>query len=287
VKTIFSLTFLALFVFALVALPQQAQAADKDCEALMKQIDGLADKLAESSERLGKEEQMLETAEKEGHHEARNTLQNTIPINKSTNRENKVKIDNLLDKLCACCTKKAGNTAMAQGGDKECQALMKQINDLVDRLAESSERLGKEEQMLETAEKEGHHEARNTLQNTIPINKSTNRKNKVKIDNLLDKLCACCGKGEPSRPAQQPTPSTTDKVTNVLKTIGSSVNISIGGGHTSGHDEHHHGEDRHRTAEKVSTDKTKTHTTSPTTTRKTVTAGCKCHPCTCAPCTCH
>jgi hypothetical protein len=97
-------------------------------------------------------------------------------------------------------------------------------------------------------------------------------------------ICPTC---PPSRMAQQPTPSTTDKVTDVLKTIGSSVSIGIGGGHTSGRDEHHHGEDRHRTAEKVSTDKTKTHTTSPTTTHKTVTSACKCHPCNCAPCNCH
>ena len=76
---------------------------------------------------------------------------------------------------------------------------------------------------------------------------------------------------------------------NVLKTIGRSihVDIGIGGGYTSGHDEHHHGEDRHRTADKVSTDKTKTHTTSPPATHKAVTSACKCHPCTCSPCTCH
>jgi len=86
----------------------------------------------------------------------------------------------------------------------------------------------------------------------------------------------------------QPTPSTTDKVTDALRTIGNSVSIDIGGGgYSSDHDERHHGEDRHRTADKVSTDKTKTHKTSPTTTHKTVTSACKCHPCTCSPCTCH
>ena len=91
------------------------------------------------------------------------------------------------------------------------------------------------------------------------------------------------GKAQPA-----PTPSTTDKVTDALRTIGSSVSIGIGGGgYSSGHKEHHHGEDRHRTADKVSTDKTKTHKTSPTTTHKTVTSACKCHPCTCSPCTCH
>jgi hypothetical protein len=93
-----------------------------------------------------------------------------------------------------------------------------------------------------------------------------------------------CPKCPPSGTAQQPTPSTTDKVTDVLKTIGSSVSIGIGGG---GGDRRHSGEERHRTADKIPTDKTKTHTTSPTTTHKTVTAGCKCHPCTCSPCTCH
>jgi len=84
-------------------------------------------------------------------------------------------------------------------------------------------------------------------------------------------------------------PKCSNTTENVLKTIGRSihVDIGIGGGYTSGHDEHHHGEDRHRTADKVSTDKTKTHTTSPTTTHKAVTSACKCHPCTCAPCTYH
>jgi ribosomal protein L39E len=97
-------------------------------------------------------------------------------------------------------------------------------------------------------------------------------------------VCPTC---EHNQTAQAPAPSTTDKVTDVLKTIGSSVSIGIGGGRSGGGDHRHGGEDRHRTADKVSTDKTKTHTTSPTTSKKTVTAGCKCHPCTCSPCTCH
>jgi hypothetical protein len=99
--------------------------------------------------------------------------------------------------------------------------------------------------------------------------------------------CPSPGKAQP-----QPTPSTTDKVTDVLKTIGSSVSIGIGGGiGGGGEDRHgHHGEGGHRTAEKVRTgDKSRT-TSKKTTTgtgHKTVTAACKCHPCTCAPCTCH
>ena len=92
-------------------------------------------------------------------------------------------------------------------------------------------------------------------------------------------------------PPPTPTPSTTDKVTDVLKTIGGSVSIGIGGG---GGEHHRHeegksrGEDRTRTADKVKTDN-KLHPTSKqtTSTHKTVTAACKCHPCTCSPCTCH
>jgi len=94
-----------------------------------------------------------------------------------------------------------------------------------------------------------------------------------------------CPKCEPKRTAQQPTPSTTDKVTDALKTIGSSISIGIGGGGTvRGHDRHDRikGEDRTRTAEKLKT-ADKSHTTSKpkTTSGKTVTAACKCHPCTC------
>jgi hypothetical protein len=100
-----------------------------------------------------------------------------------------------------------------------------------------------------------------------------------------------CPKCEPKRTAQQPTPSTTDKVTDALKTIGSSISIGIGGGGTvGGHDRHDRikGEDRTRTAEKLKT-ADKSHTTSKpkTTSGKTVTAAYKCHPCTCSPCTCH
>jgi uncharacterized coiled-coil protein SlyX len=210
VKTTFSLPFLALLVFALVALPQQAmaQSSDKECEALMTQIDRLADKLAEAGQGLGNAEGHLDKAEKDlqehgWHAESKQSLENSI----------------------------------------------------------------------------------SSLKNTIASRKSTISKLKLSIANLVEKLCACCGKGEPSGPAQQPTPSTTDKVTDILKTIGGSVSIGVGGGRG---DHRHTGEDRHRTADKVSTDKTKTHTTSPTTTgHKTVTGGCKCHPCTCSPCTCH
>src|SRR2546427_2559667 len=82
----------------------------------------------------------------------------------------------------------------------------------------------------------------------------------------------------------------TDKVTDALKTIGSSISIGIGGGGTvGGHDRHDRikGEDRTRTAEKLKT-ADKSHTTSKpkTTSGKTVTAACKCHPCTCSPCNC-
>jgi hypothetical protein len=99
-----------------------------------------------------------------------------------------------------------------------------------------------------------------------------------------------CPKCEPKRTAQAPTPSTTDKVTNVLRTIGGSVSIGIGGGGGGGHDHHGRvrGEDRTRTGDKVHTD-SKTHTIGKTSssTHKTVTAACKCHPCTCSPCRCH
>jgi len=86
-------------------------------------------------------------------------------------------------------------------------------------------------------------------------------------------------------PCPPPGQATSDTLKKVFDSV--HIGIGIGGGYSSGHDERHHGEDRHRTAEKVSTDKTKTHKTSPTTTHKTVTSACKCHPCTCAPCTCH
>src|ERR1700737_3242231 len=131
---------------------------------------------------------------------------------------------------------------------------MKQINDAVDRVAEVSERIGKVQQKVEDSG------SNPTREHTLQTDKATLKKTKVQIDQLLDKLCACCGK-KAAQTAPTPTPSTTDKVTDILKTIGGSVSIDVGGG---GGDHRHHGEDRHRTAEKVPTDKTKTHTTSPT-----------------------
>src|SRR5207237_7677971 len=77
-----------------------------------------------------------------------------------------------------------------------------------------------------------------------------------------------CPKCEPKRTARAPTPSTTDKVTDALRTVGSSISIGIGGGTGGGHDHRHdrvRGEDRTKTAEKLRTDKTHT-TKTPTST---------------------
>jgi len=92
----------------------------------------------------------------------------------------------------------------------------------------------------------------------------------------------------PAGAQQAPTPSTTDKVTDSLKTIGSSIGIGIGGGGSSEHRHHDRvrGEDRTKTAEKLSDHKTRT-TKTPTSSGKTITSACKCHPCTCSPCKCH
>jgi hypothetical protein len=269
---------------------ERAIAQDKECQSLMKQIDDLVDRVAQVSERIGTVECRMEhqgdmspdTIQKNKH---------TLETDKSTLRTNKATIDKLLDKACTCCAKKSPGPASAQR-HKECQALMKQIDDLVDRVAGVSERIGTVECRMEhqgnmspdTIQKNKH---------TLETDKSTLRTNKATIDKLLDKLCTCCARETGA--AQQPTPSTTDKVTDVLKTIGSSVSIGIGGGiGGGGGDRHgHHGEGGHRTAEKVGTgDKSRTtSTTSKKTTtgtgHKTVTAACKCHPCTCAPCTCH
>jgi hypothetical protein len=173
----------------------------------------------------------------------------------------------------------------ATAQDKECEALMKKIDEGVDRVAQTGERIGKVEHMIESFG--GTPKGLETAKHALETDKSTLRKDKLTIANLVEKLCECCaGK---ARTAQQPTPTPGQATSDTLKKVFDSVHIGIGigGGYSSGHDEHHHGEDRHRTADKVSTDKTKTHTTSPTTTHKTITAGCKCHPCTCSPCTCH
>ncbi len=196
--------------------------------------------------------------------------------------------------------------AVAQG-DKDCEALMKQIDGVADKLAEASQHLGEAEARLDVAEGhlksdliQSHPEQRksiensiNGLKNSIASLKSSIPKLKLSIANLVEKLCACCGKKSEhaSKSQPRPTPSTTDKVTDVLRTIGSHVSIGIGGGTTGsgGHDHHDRvrGEDRTKTAEKLSDHKTHTTKTPSSTKGKTVTSACKCHPCTCSPCTCH
>src|SRR5260370_5009490 len=153
-------------------------------------------------------------------------------------------------------------------GHKDCDAIVKEIDGLTYQLETASTELRETEDELKNAPTAY---SRKKYQEAIESHKSQIRSIRHHILTLLDKLCACCGK-KSAGTAAVPTPSTTDRVTDVLKTIGSSVSIGIGGGHTSGHDEHHHGEDRHRTADKVSTDKTKKDKASPTTTHKTVTS---------------
>ncbi len=270
---------LGLIALTLALSPIAFAQGHKDCDAIARQVNDLVEKLPEVGERIGSVKGQLKNPAASS--ETLKSLQNTLKTDESTIRSLKATIDKLLSKFCACCSKKSG----ANGVGKECEGLMKQIDGLVEKLPDVGERIGSVKGQLKNPAASA--ETHNSLQNTLKTDELTVRSLKGTIDKLMNKLCACCGKGEPSRPAQQPTPTTTDKVTDVLKTIGSSVSIGIGGGYSSGHGERHHGEDRHRTADKVSTDKTKTHTTSPTTTHKTVTSACKCHPCTCAPCTCH
>src|SRR5438876_677788 len=124
--------------------------------------------------------------------------------------------------VCACLSVLPN---YARAADKDCEALMKQIDGLDGRVADASERLGEEEKMLEQAEAEtkaSHEESthqkwihtRDTLKETIEKNKSTIRKNESTIRLLLEKLCTCCSKDSEhvGKPPPTPTPSTTDKV---------------------------------------------------------------------------
>src|SRR5438874_5152654 len=222
-----------------IIVPQGAvQAADKECSALMKQVNDVVDRVARVSERIGAVEERIDRRE------AIEQNKQTVEKDKKTLRKDKVTIDNLADKICACCGK-TGPGATARPS-KECGALIKQVNDVVDRVARVSERIGAVEERIDRGE------AVEQNKQTVEKDKNTLRKDKVTIDNLLDKICACCGKK--SETTGQPTPSTTDKVTDALKTIGSSISIGIGGGTTDGgHDRHERvrGEDRTKTAEKL------------------------------------
>ncbi len=82
--------------------------------------------------------------------------------------------------------------AMAQDSNNDCKAIPKQINDLVDKVAEVSQRIGRVEYRVEN--KIGSTQSLETDKHTLETDKSTLRKSKLKIDNLLDQLCACCAK---------------------------------------------------------------------------------------------
>jgi len=267
-----TLAFLALAGFTGQTMAQ----SEKECQSLAKEIDDSVDKVARVAERMGTVEQWIEQGK------ALETNKSTLEKDKSTLRKTKLQVANLAENLCSCCGKKSSRSQR----HKECDALLKQIDDLVDKVARVAERMATVEQWIEQGK------ALETNKSTLEKDKSTLRKTKLQIANVAEKLCACCARETGT--TQQPTPSTTDEVTDALKTIGSSISIGIGGGSTGGHGRHDRitGEDRTRTADKLKTTE-KSHTTSTstpkktTTSGKTVTAACKCHPCTCSPCTCH
>src|SRR5438132_188717 len=105
----------------LSVLPNYARAADKECHSLMKQINDAVDRVAEVSERIGKVQQKVEDSG------SNPTREHTLQTDKATLKKTKVQIDQLLDKLCDCCSKKSAQTNPARPG-KECHSLMKQIS---------------------------------------------------------------------------------------------------------------------------------------------------------------
>jgi DNA-binding ferritin-like protein len=183
--------------------PVMAQEADIDCKSIPKQINDLVDKVAERAESLGEVTEKAEESKLKGYEdtlkkyiEARDSYQNAI-------RSNKVRIDTLLSKLASCCGNNAAGTAVPP---EDCKAIQKQINDLVDRVAERGESLGEVTEKAEASGQQGHEdarkkylEARNSYQNAI-------RSNKLRIDSLLTKLAACCKKQQTSTPPGKPTP---------------------------------------------------------------------------------
>ena len=75
----------------------------------------------------------------------------------------------------------------------------------------------------------------------LPGPKVDPKKGKALVEKTEKTPSTAPSQKEPEKPKGQvkaaPTPSTTDKVTNALKTIGSSISISVGGGEHS-HDRH-------------------------------------------------
>src|SRR5688572_21280500 len=83
--------------------------------------------------------------------------------------------------LSACLAVLSPN-AMAQGTDSECQSLIEQINDSVNRVAQIGEDIGEAERSLSQVGRDSEHGK--SIQKSIESMKASLRKMKLTIDTL-------------------------------------------------------------------------------------------------------
>jgi len=186
------------------------QQLDNDCRAIPKQINDLVDTVAERAESLGEVTEKAEESRQQGHEDARSKYLEARDSYQSAIRSNKSRIDTLLAKLASCCDSNAGEPAVA--GTTDCKTIQRQINDVVDRVAERGESLGEVTEKAEQSGHKGHEDARKKYLEARDSYQNALRSNKVRIATLLTKLAACCKTEQtataPTTPTQpqKPTP---------------------------------------------------------------------------------
>jgi hypothetical protein len=179
VRRVYATAFSAFLILGLCTDQTMAQRLDNDCKAIPKQVNDLVDKLPEIGERMGRVQEHIDQGQ------AIETNKHTLDTDTATVRKIKIDIDNLLIKL-------------APKPDNECEKIKKQINDLVDKLPEIGERMGRVQEHIDQGQ------AIETNKHTLDADRSTVRKIKLNIDNLLTKLGGCCKREQTSIP---PTPT--------------------------------------------------------------------------------
>src|SRR5688572_29991706 len=117
-----------------------AQAPHRECDALIEQINDSVNKVAQIGEDIGEAERSLSQVGRDSEHGK--SIQKSIESMKASLQKMKLTIDTLLDKLCECCGK---NSDKAGASHKQCDALIEQINDSVNRFAQIGEDIGQAE----------------------------------------------------------------------------------------------------------------------------------------------
>ncbi|MGQ0763147.1 MAG: hypothetical protein ACT4OT_14200 [Acidobacteriota bacterium] len=187
-----------------------AQNPNKECDGLISQINDSVDKVAKIGEQIGEYEEKIEKVGRDSEHGK--SIQKSVESMKASLRKMKVTIETLAEKLCECCGKELGKPADSH---MQCNSLISQINDSVDKVAKIGEQIGEYEEKVEEAGRDSEHGK--SIQKSVESMKASLRKMKVTIETLAEKLCECCAK----------KPDSTGKTQTSFKTNQINLNFSF------------------------------------------------------------